>query len=265
MTVKTKNELMRPKLILPLCFVITVLILAFISCSSDSASDEEAMDDDDIVVTGLHAAFQEFDTDNTDIYLDGSEVVIETNGLPNHTTPYWGEGNALYVEPTVATGLTPSIIPNFDGSNTLRVSSSPDLASTSSATNLGAIGISVSGAAIFNDQEGNGALSDAIVSLDYTGGHIGPAEYHYHLEPTAFSEDDENLVGILADGFFIYGRKCNSTGDYPIDLDASGGHTTSTQHTTEAEYHYHIENELYLNAYYIIFPGDYQGTPSTIN
>jgi hypothetical protein len=27
----------------------------------------------------------------------------------------------------------------------------------------------------------------------------------------------------MADGFFLYGRKCNSTGDYPEDLDASGG------------------------------------------
>lgn len=31
----------------------------------------------------------------------------------------------------------------------------------------------------------------------------------------------------MADGFFLYGRKCNSTGDYPEDLDASGGQTAS--------------------------------------
>ncbi len=243
--------------------VLAVLLTAFIACSSDD-NDDVATDDGDSSITELHSAYAEFDINNTDIYLDGDEVVIETNGLPNHTSVYWGVGEALYIEePDVM--LTPSLIPNYDGSATLRVSTNPELASSPTATNLGAIGIAVSGAAIFNDQEGNGPLDGAAVSLDYTGAHIGPAEYHYHLEPKAWSNDDDELIGILADGFFIYGRKCNSTGTYPTGLDASGGHTSTTQHTTEAEYHYHIENELYLNIYYILFPGDYQGTPSSIN
>nr|WP_299174695.1 YHYH protein [uncultured Allomuricauda sp.] len=247
----------------PTIFIaISLLFIGFIACSSDS--DDSDSDSDEETTGELHAAFAEFDTNNTDIYLEGSNVVIETNGLPNHTTVYWGTGEDLYIEePDVQ--LTPSIIPNFNAEATLRVPQNPELASNSSSTSLGAIGIAVSGAAIFNDQEGNGPLSSAAGSLDYTGGHIGPSVYHYHLEPTAWSEDDEELIGILADGFFIYGRKCNSTGDYPDNLDASGGHTSVTQHTTEAEYHYHIENELYLNQYYVIFPGDYQGTPNAIN
>ncbi|MEM7380120.1 MAG: YHYH protein [Bacteroidota bacterium] len=248
--------------------------IGFIGCSTDSdeadedivATDdgEDSADDDVDSTAELHDAFMEFDSDNTDIYLDGSNVVIETNGLPNHSTVYWGVGNALY-EDEPGVGLTPSIIPNYDGSAVLTIPTNPELASSSTSTQLGAIGIAISGAAIFNDQEGNGALSDAIVSLDYTGGHIGPAEYHYHLEPKAWSDDDENLIGVLADGFFIYGRKCNSTGDYPTDLDVSGGHTHTTQHSGEPEYHYHIINEVYANQYYIIFAGDYQGTPNRIN
>ena len=241
-----------------LMFVIAITMVCFACKSDDDSSGGEG-------TTGeLHAAFAEFDPDETDIYLNGSNVVIETTGNPNHETVYWGAGHPLYqAEPEV--DLTPSIIPNFDGAATLTVSQNPQLASSSTATSLGAIGIAVSGAAIYNDQEGNGPLNEAAASLDYTGGHIGPDVYHYHIEPTAFSEDDSNLVGILADGFFVYGRKCDSTGTYPEDLDASGGHVSTTQHTTEEEYHYHIENELYLNQYYIIFPGDYQGTPSSIN
>ncbi|TMU50896.1 YHYH protein [Flagellimonas algicola] len=241
--------------------LMSIILAGFIACSSDA----EDGDDGEIITTGeLHAAFSEFDEANTDIYLEGTNVVIETNGLPNHSTVYWGVGQDLYLdEPDVET--TPSIIPNFNAEATLRVSQNPELASSSSSTNMGAIGIAISGAAIFNDQEGSGPLNEAAASLDYTGGHIGPAEYHYHLEPTAWSEDDENLIGIMADGFFIYGRKCDSTGTYPTDLDASGGHTSTTQHTDEAEYHYHMENELYLNQYYIIFPGDYQGSPNAIN
>lgn len=252
------------KNLIKMTFIVSLLFVVSIACSSDDNSSS-SNDTDDGVTLELHAAFAAFDTDETNIYLDGSDVVIETTGNPNHTTVYWGVGHELYVEATVATELTPSTIPNFDGSATLTVSSNPQLANSSTATSLGAIGISVSGAAIYNDQEGNGPLNEAAATLDYSGGHIGPGVYHYHLEPKAWSEDDEELIGILADGFFIYGRKCNSTNDYPTDLDASGGHTTTTQHTTEAEYHYHIENELYLNQYYIIFPGDYQGTPNFIN
>ena len=244
----------------------TIVLAGFLACSADTEDDLSiGADDDEIINSGeLHPAFLEFDEDNTDIYLEGSNVVIETNGLPNHTTVYWGTGHELYIdEPGVE--LTPSRIPNFNGEATLRVPQNPELASSSTSTNMGAIGIAVSGAAIFNDQEGNGALNDAAASLDYTGGHIGPAEYHYHLEPTAWSEDDDNLIGILSDGFFIYGRKCHATDDYPTDLDASGGHFGITQHSSEPEYHYHMENELYLNQYYVIFPGDYQGTPNAIN
>lgn len=239
-----------------------IMVSLNIACSSNSSEDEV----DDPVTGTLHEAFLEFDTDETDIYLSGSNVVIETTGNPNHTTPYWGLGHPLYVAPTVATAMTPSLITGFDGSATLTVSTSPTLAGSTTNTSLGAIGISVSGAAIYNDQEGNGALDSAVGSLDYTGGHIGPGVYHYHLEPLAFTNDDEELAGIISDGFFIYGRKCNSTGTYPTDLDTSGGHTSTTQHTTTAEYHYHIINNLYsTTARYLLFAGPYQGTPNAIN
>ncbi|MEM8847122.1 MAG: YHYH protein [Bacteroidota bacterium] len=251
----------------PILSISGLLILMIFACSSDADSEtfeDDTLGEDDDIDVSLSAAFAEFDSNETTIYLDGSDVVIETTGFPNHETVYWGPDSDLYrEEPDVA--LTPSIIPNFDGSATLVVSANPQLASSSTSTSLGIIGIAVSGAAIFNDQEGNGPLSGAAGSLDWTGGHIGPSVYHYHLEPKAWSDDDDSLIGILADGFFIYGRKCFATGDYPTDLDASGGHIGITQHLSEPVYHYHIENELYLNQYYVIFPGDYQGTPGSIN
>lgn len=77
------------------------------------------------------------------------------------------------------------------------------MASSTSNTSLGAIGIAGSGAGIFKEQEGNGALDQAAVTLDYTGAHIGPHEYHYHLEPRVWSDDDEDLIGVISDGFFI--------------------------------------------------------------
>ena len=259
--------------------------ILFISCASDDTTeitmeeeDTDAGTETEIVTGELHAAFAEFDEGETDIYLinDGADVTIETTGLPNHESYYWGSNHELFREEDNSFQGTPSTI-NPDGTYTdmrgeartyddsFTVSTSPSLATNTTSTSLGLIGISVSGAAIYNDQEGSGSLDEAAVSLDWTGGHIGPDVYHYHLEPHAITNDDEKLVGILKDGFFIYGRKCNSTGTYPTDLDSSGGHTHTTQHSESAEYHYHIINEMYSTTSsgdvgYILFAGPYKGS-----
>ncbi|MFT4568975.1 MAG: hypothetical protein ACI9FN_003945 [Saprospiraceae bacterium] len=249
-----------------LLFLLVITSLYLISSCGDDEMDPTTTPDTSNAT--LHEAFADFDTDNFTIYLDGDQVVLETNGLPNHVSPYWSTSHALYIAPTVTTldQMAPGNIDNFNGSYTLRVPAAPDKASSTSSTGLGSIGFAVSGSMIYNDEEGpNVPLDNAAPSLDFTGAHTGPQSYHYHLETKAWSNDDDALIGIIADGFFLYGRKCNSTGSYPTDLDVSGGHTSTTQHTDDAEYHYHTQNELYLNEYYILFPGDYQGTPSNIN
>tara|TARA_R110000823_G_scaffold297227_1_gene417340 strand:- start:2440 stop:3204 length:765 start_codon:yes stop_codon:yes gene_type:complete len=252
-----KKEVKIKKRIMALAMVPVLLISSLIACSADSASDEEI---EEAEVTELHAAFAAFNSEATTIYLDGSNVVIETTGLPDHETVYWGEGNVLYKEePDV--DRTPSIMSSNNNATTIVVDATPNLTGSTVSTQLNTIGIAVSGASIFNDQEGGGPLNQAAASLDWTGAHIGPGVYHYHLEPKAFTDDDEKLVGILLDGVFLYGRKCTSTGTYPTDLDASGGHTTATQYTDgEEEYHYHIINELYsTTGSYLAFAGPYQG------
>lgn len=253
-------------------YTLLLTCMALSGCSSsdsDDSTDESTTSTGDSITSSgtLHSAYAEFDTTNVTVALSGSDVVIETNGLPNHTSPYWSTDNELFVEPTVTSyaEMAPGNIDDFVGTYTLTVSSSPEKASSSSSTGLGAIGIAVSGSVIYNDEEGPGiALDNAVGSLDYNGAHTGPQSFHYHLEPVSFSDDDSNLIGVISDGFFLYGRKCNSTGTYPTDLDESGGHTAATQHSDSDEYHYHIENEVYLGSYYILFPGDYQGTASAI-
>jgi len=245
--------------IIPSVVLFLTITVSFFACSSDSSSDSDTEIEEE-TVTELHAAYSAFNTDATTIYLDGSEVVIETTGLPNHETVYWGEGNTLYKsEPDVR--LTPSIMSSNNNATTIRVDATPNKTGSTVTTQLGTIGIAVSGSSIFNDQEGNGALAEAAASLDWTGAHIGPGVYHYHLEPKAFTNDDANLVGILLDGVFLYGRKCNASGTYPTDLDASGGHTSATQYTDGTEeYHYHIINEVYsTTGSYIAFAGPFRG------
>ncbi|MEM1322354.1 MAG: YHYH protein [Bacteroidota bacterium] len=219
------------------------------------------------------AAFDEFNADAVTISFDGDEITIESNGLPHHTSPYWDSNNSLYIDPVVAneSEMSPGII--GERSYTLTVPASPGKATSTSTTGLGAIGISITGAPIFNDQEGpNIALSANVASgFDYAGAHMGPTGYHYHLEAsdvpenTLLSHDDDQLVGIMQDGFLLYGRKDSETGDYPTDLDESGGHFGPTQHSNgESIYHYHIINEFYIGSYIILFGVDLQGTPNAI-
>lgn len=217
------------------------------------------------------SAFDEFNPDAVTISFDGGDINIETTGIPNHTSPYFEETDSRYIEPIVAIAQTPGRIGERNLSVTL--SAAPELATSSSATGLGPIGISVTGVPIFNDTEGpNRPLEEMIAeTFDYAGAHNGPSGYHYHVESsdvpenTVLSHDDDKLVGIMADGFLIYGRRCNASGDHPADLDESGGHSSSTQHSDgEAFYHYHIINEFYIGNIVVLFGVDLKGTPSTI-
>ena len=241
------------------------------SCDQPNGYVADNSDVNDSGSTGTPlSAFDDFNPNAVTFSFDGDEVTIVSNGLPNHTSPYWDSTNALYIPQTFGDHVTPGNI--RAGSFTVTLPLNPQKAASSSATGLGAIGISVYGPPIFNGQEGQNRPFDepTATGLDYAGAHNGPSGYHYHLESadvpenTVLSHDDESLVGIMADGFLLYGRKCNHTGDHPTDLDASGGHTSKTQHGTEAFYHYHIINQFYFGSSILLFQYDLQGTPNTI-
>ncbi len=262
---------MMKKLNFNLIAIATLVVLVSVSCNKED-------DDDTATSTGESycnptAAYDEFNSSSVTVSYEGDNVTIESNALPNHTSPYWDSGNSLYIDPVVADAsqMSPGTI--VAGSYTLTAPKCPSKATTTTSTGLGAIGISVTGVPIFNDQEGpNVQLTTQVASgFDYAGGHNGPTGYHYHLESsdvdenTEMSHDDDALNGILQDGFFLYGRKCNSTGTYPTDLDASGGHVSATQHSDGDEfYHYHIINEYYTGTLIVLFGVDLQGVPNTI-
>ncbi len=258
-----KNFLLPPSIFL--------LLAASISCGGDDTAEMNDEVSGDAVSAPI-TAFNEFNTDAVTISFDGDEITITSTALPNHTTPYWEADDPLYMDPIIAdeSRMSPGRI--VEGSYSLTVSAAPGFAANPSETGLGAIGISVTGVPIFNGSEGPTNVSTGVASgMDWAGGHGGPSGYHYHLEARDAGEtspltiDDDKLLGIMSDGFLIYGRKCSSTEDYPTDGDASNGHFSTTQHSDEAFYHYHIVNESYLNQYYMLFGFvDLQGTPSTI-
>ncbi|WP_025743332.1 YHYH protein [Aquimarina pacifica] len=258
-------------------FPILLLLGTFLFITSCSDNNDDSDDSDDSSdgssssggVTPL-SAFDEFNPDAVTISFDGDDITIESNGLPNHTSPYWAPTEPLYIEPVVALALTPGGI----GSRglTVTVPAEPEIAASSTATGLGAIGISVTGVPIFNDLEGDNRPIEEVIAetFDYAGAHNGPSGYHYHIESsdvpenTTLSHDDEKLIGILADGFLLYGRR-EMDNSYPADLDVSGGHYGETQHSDgEKFYHYHIINEFYFDDVIALFAVDLQGTPNTI-
>lgn len=256
-------------------FLMLFFCMVLISCSTSDDGTEVTDDDDDSSagVSTPTAAFDEFNPESVTISFDGDEITIHSNALPNHTSPYWSQNSDLYIDPVIAneTQMSPGDI--TESSYTLTVSAAPGIATNSTETGLGAIGISISGVPIFNGSEGPTDLSSTVASgMDWAGGHSGPTGYHYHIEASGADEnngvlsyDDHQLVGIMSDGFLLYGRRDNEDGDYPDDLDESGGHFGLTEHSDEPFYHYHIVNEIYLNQYYLLFGFvDLKGTPSVI-
>jgi hypothetical protein len=193
-----------------------------------------------------------------------SSITLKSNGLPNHKTPYWGSGNALYEAFPFghqANANTEMIAQTYE----MTIPTNPNEASSKEETSLGEIGMALNGVAIFNDREGGNVALDAmtLTTFDDSGAHPAPAKnYHYHTTGKYTSVDDAKLIGFLRDGFPIYGRK-DTTGVYPT-LDEYGGHYGPTQDFPNGIYHYHASNVNYLNSgYYILKSGSYYGTKGT--
>lgn len=227
------------------------------SCSKDDETDI-APDTGEVDITSV---VQSNYTNGVAISISGDYITLTSNGTPNHVSAYWGVGHELYEENP--SGVNPGIIQ--ERTNTMTIPTKPTEASVKEETELGAIGMALNGVPIFNDREGGNVPLDAMVleHFERAGGHVGPSGYHYHVSGDFTTKDDANLVGFLRDGFPIYGRKCVS-GNYPTDLDANGGHTSTTADFSTAIYHYHCSNTNYLNlGVYILKAGSYHGTKGT--
>jgi hypothetical protein len=195
---------------------------------------------------------------------DGTSLTLKSNGTPDHLTPYWGTGNALYEAQTPGQTVNPGILQAQTFVMVIPIN--PAEASTKEATSLGPIGMALNGVAIYNDREGGNVPVEAgtLTSFDRAGGHGGPgALYHYHFNGDFTSKNDAKLIGYLRDGFPIYGRK-DTTGIVPADLDVNGGHVGPTQDYPGGIYHYHCSDVAYMNSvFYILKSGSYHGTKGT--
>lgn len=202
----------------------------------------------------LPALYAKF-ADTVTITMDGAMVRLATTDVPNHKSPYFGISSPMYIAPLPGMAPNPSSIAaqNY----VLRVPANPAVAASVTPTNLDAIGIALNGVVLFNQYAaGMQPLGQEIVSFDQFNGH--PAQrnnYHYHMEPKALTTNDSNLVGVMLDGFPIYGKK-DSDGSTPT-LDAANGHVGVTADFPEGIYHYHVTDAPPY------FCGGFKGTKGT--
>lgn len=202
----------------------------------------------------------------TDVYVDGDYIVIKTDGLPDHKSPYYQNTSwsSLY-EAYNGSNASWSQNPNKIGQQnyTFKIPKNPAVASNHAATPLGPIGVSLNGVPFYNQYAGpnNQALTNEINSFDQYYGHPDQgSRYHYHAEPfyLTANEGKEALLGFLLDGFPVYGPQEN--GVAVTGLDAYHGHTHATTEYPNGIYHYHTTTAApYING------NGFYGTAGTVS
>ncbi len=225
----------------------------FYACGSNDAAQE--VEDGTPVSTNydITSILSKFDgIDAISYSVSGTTVTFTTTDLPNHKSPYWGTGNAMY-EAYNGTNTSWNQNPGSIGEQniTFTMSLKPAQATNKGATPMGPIGISRNGVVFFNQYAAGGApLAGEINSFDQYLGHPAGTQYHYHIKPTFLTDTfgEDAFLGLLLDGFPVYGSLENGETITNADLDDYHGHTSATVDFPNGIYHYHITNEdPYLN------------------
>ena len=201
-------------------------------------------------------------------------MTLTTTGVPPYHSDYYlapvspQYPNSVAVTPVSNTemAVTPYLPANLQPA-TATFNVCPAKAATTTATNMGAIGYMISGEAIFNPYEANGAATPAMsdnVSYSFTtGGGVaetasfidacnshptpiaGGYMWHHHGIPSCLvaqldgSSGPSHLIGIALDGFPIYGgRDINGNTIATSQLDACNGITSPTPEFPSGVYHY---------------------------
>jgi hypothetical protein len=203
----------------------------------------------------------------TSVTKDGSFVVIKSNSLPDHKSPYY-QGTQwaatkyeAYNGSNASWDQNPNTIAESD--LTFRIPMNPAVNSSHSATPGGPIGISLNGVPIFNQYAAMQApLTNEINSFDQYNGHPQQqGQYHYHVEPyyLTTNKGKDALLGFLLDGFPVYGPLENGETLISSDLDSYHGHEHATADFPGGIYHYHFTADApYLNG------SGFYGTPGTV-
>lgn len=236
--------------------LLLALVMVASSCKKDDTDDPAGEE------TDVSALIAQFDG-NVTAYLDGTTIVVESQGIPNHGSPYFETTHAQYeaYNGTANFIQNPSII--AEQTLVFRIPAEAAEASNKESTGFGAIGVARNGIPFYNQYAAGGAaVTEEFISFDqYLGHPQQTGQYHYHLEPVYLTQvyGREAFLGLLLDGFPVYGPDEDGTTITNSDLDDYHGHFGATADFPDGIYHYHVtELDPYLN-------GDgYFGTPGTV-
>jgi len=215
-------------------------------------------------VGDLPAMYRQF-TNVIEIYRDGDYAVIRTTDVPNHPSVYFPASDPRHADYDGPNGYfrhNPGEIREQDIEFHLPLH--PEKAETHRMTPLGPFGIAVNGVVLFNQfAAGRKTLTFERNSFDQYNGHPTPDDtYHYHVEPLYVTQTKgrDALVGILLDGFPIYGPEESGRTLSNADLDDFHGHFGPTKEYPQGIYHYHLTAEVpYMNG------GEFYGTAGYVS
>ena len=246
--------------------VLLLAIFALIACSNTDDSEtmeeeQEMVGDTDYDITSI---LSKFEGTGLSYAVSGNTVTFITADLPNHTSPYWDTSNPLY-EAYNGTNSSWNQNPGSIGEQNIvfTITLNPEEATNKEATPMGPIGISRNGVIFFNQYAAGGSpLTGEINSFDQWLGHPAMTTYHYHIEPTYLTQEfgEGVFLGLLSDGFPVYGPVENGNTITNSDLDAYHGHTSATSDFPNGIYNYHVTSEdPYING------NGFFGTPGNIS
>jgi hypothetical protein len=205
---------------------------------------------------GLSGYWLAFDCSVT-LSKSSTNVVMATKSVPLYKSVYYGSGHAMYEADSVIQKVNPNKI--IEQGYSMTVPMSPQAASSTTATGMDAIGVSTGGVVFYNNAAAPGdSLTAEMASFDKCRAHpTSTGSYHNHTEPFALTYDSSEFIGVMMDGFPIFGKR-DASGDAPTDLDSCNGHTGTTAYSTTATYHYHATD---ADPFLI---GCYKGTKGTL-
>ncbi|MEW7277079.1 YHYH protein [Aquimarina sp. 2201CG1-2-11] len=247
-----------------------ILICVFIACSGDddSSATNETNPDTEASDYDITPILTKFSAAGLSYEISGGNVIFTTNDLPDHKSPYYldTEWESSLYEAYNGSNTSFNLNPNRIAAQniTITIPLHPAEASNKEATALGTMGLAVNGVVFYNQYAGpnNQPLTSEINSFDqYLGHPQQQGGYHYHQEPVYLTNKfgNDTFLGLLADGFPVYGPIENGDEITNADLDDYHGHVGVTADFPNGIYHYHITSEdPYING------NGFFGTPGNI-
>src|SRR5688572_8776086 len=130
--------------------------------STDTTDTIDTIDTTDTTDTidstaGLPAGYEKF-VAGVEVYEEGEFIVIETDAVPDHRSPYFATTDSRY-EAYNGSNVQFRINPNriAESPHTFRIPKSPTVSATHPATPAGAIGVALNGVPFFNQYAAGGS------------------------------------------------------------------------------------------------------------